>query len=110
MENNQTYGLIEGPSRYLDTLATWEQHLNYLKSLPDDMINKQELIESAESTIKVLKENPPPGPMLTPSKANGVWPSVSERLTPSEIQSLRQEAKETSTFAQKAFAHVRPKD
>jgi len=35
------------------------------------------------------------------------WSSA-EMLTPSEIQSLRREAKETSAFARKAFAHLRP--
>ena len=29
-------------------------------------------------------------------------------LTPSEIESLRQDGKETSDFARKAFAHLRP--
>jgi hypothetical protein len=36
------------------------------------------------------------------------WVGNVEMLTPSEIQSLRQEAKETSAFARKAFAHLRP--
>ena len=35
--------------------------------------------------------------------------SASEMLTPSEIQSLRQSVKETSAYAKKAFAHLRPK-
>jgi hypothetical protein len=36
-------------------------------------------------------------------------PAPDEMLTDSERQSLRQEAKETSAFAQKAFAHLRPR-
>ena len=35
--------------------------------------------------------------------------SASVMLTDSEQQSLRQEAKETSAYAKKAFAHLRPK-
>ncbi len=35
--------------------------------------------------------------------------SASEMLTPSEVQSLRQDAKETSVYAKKVFAHLRPK-
>lgn len=33
-----------------------------------------------------------------------------ELLSSSEIQSLRQEAKETSAYARKAFAHLRPEN
>ena len=36
-------------------------------------------------------------------------PPKAKLLTPSEIQVLRQRAKETSVFARKAFAHLRPK-
>ncbi len=31
-------------------------------------------------------------------------------LTPSEIESLRRDAKETSAFARKTFAHPRPEN
>jgi hypothetical protein len=42
-----------------------------------------------------------------PAKPNAS--PTSEMLTPSELQSLKQEAKETSAFAAKAFAHLKPK-
>lgn len=35
---------------------------------------------------------------------------TAEMLTRSELQSLRREAKETSAYAQKAFAHLRPEN
>jgi len=43
------------------------------------------------------KPNPPAKPML------------SEILTPSELASLRQDAKEASDYLRKAFSHLRPK-
>lgn len=42
-------------------------------------------------------------------KAKKEAQSNSGMLTPSEIESLRRGAKETSAFAKKAFAHLRPK-
>jgi len=36
-------------------------------------------------------------------------PMLTERLTPEEIEALRQDAKETSDFARNAFGHLRPK-
>ena len=35
--------------------------------------------------------------------------SISEMLTPSELDSLRRDKIETGAYAQKAFAHLRPK-
>lgn len=41
---------------------------------------------------------------------DAVSPAASEMLTPSEIESLRQDLRESSAYAQKAFAHLRPKE
>jgi hypothetical protein len=35
-----------------DSLDEWEKYLNYVRQLPDDTINKQVLIESAETFIQ----------------------------------------------------------
>jgi len=48
------------------------------------------------------------------SAAQNAWPArvsrlISERLTPSEIESLRQDKREASDYFQKALAHLRPK-
>ena len=43
-----------------------------------------------------------------PKPKRAAHPHISEMLTPSELASLRQDAKEASDFGQKAFAHLRP--
>jgi len=48
-----------------------------------------------------------PSPRSQPTKPPPS--SASEMLTPSEVQSLRQEAIENSAYYQKAFAHTKPK-
>jgi len=52
------------------------------------------------------KDKPKPAPSRQPKPSIS---SVSEMLTPSELASLRQDAKEASDYARKAFAHLRPK-
>jgi hypothetical protein len=39
----------------LTTPEKWEQHLDLLRSLPDDTANKQELIASAEKSLKMSR-------------------------------------------------------
>ena len=51
-------------------------------------------LDGVEDWIKnEMRRRPPPG-----------------RLTPSEIQSLKQKAKENSAYNRKAFAHLRPEN
>jgi hypothetical protein len=45
------YAMVDGPGPF-DSLDEWEKHLNYIRQLPDDTINKQVLIEAAETFIQ----------------------------------------------------------
>jgi hypothetical protein len=45
------YEMVDGPSPFA-SLDEWEKHLNRVRQLPDDTINKQMLIESAETFIQ----------------------------------------------------------
>ena len=54
------------------------------------------------SSAKNSGSNPQPSPDTKPSSY-----SVSEMLTPSEVESLRRDKKEADDFAKKAFGHLR---
>jgi hypothetical protein len=51
------FAMVDPPS-YLDTLEKWEQHLDEMRSLPDDVSNKQRLIRYAEETIAMKRRDP----------------------------------------------------
>jgi hypothetical protein len=56
MNSSQKIYLIDPPSPFA-TLETWERHLTYLKSLPDDALLKREMLQTAEETIRLKKSN-----------------------------------------------------
>jgi hypothetical protein len=45
--------LIDPPGPF-DTLATWERHLAYVRSLPPDTLLRAELIQDAEEAIALI--------------------------------------------------------
>jgi hypothetical protein len=47
--------LIDEPSPFA-TLATWEQHLRAVQSLPPDTLLAAELVEAAEAAVTRLRE------------------------------------------------------
>ena len=53
VEQGQTLARPKKPSVFTDTLTTWEQYLGQLHELPENVLNKQALIASAENVIVV---------------------------------------------------------
>jgi hypothetical protein len=56
MEDKKSFAMIDGPGP-LDTPEDWERYLDDLRAMPDSVMNKQALIESAERWIAVKKKS-----------------------------------------------------
>jgi hypothetical protein len=70
------------------------------KDLQDASKEMDELLADVEPLTRPTASNPPPK-----DKANT---SLPYRLTPAEIEALRQDKKETMAWAMKRFAHLKP--
>jgi len=70
-------------------------------------VKKAEKRIARQRIIDALLESAPR--RIVPKSSEPLVRNPPDLLTPEEIQSLRQEAKEAGAFARKAFAHLRPK-
>jgi hypothetical protein len=61
-----SWGIIDPPARSAP-LQTWERHLQFLRSLPDGTVLKNELISTAEQRIAEKKQG---GPFISLAEAN----------------------------------------
>ena len=91
------------------------------RPMSDEELSPAETKRRAEAALKKMLATPPvprtakkkPSPKKrkgkTDKQAQPTQHARTVNLTPSELASLKREAKETSAYAQKAFSHLRPK-